>query len=90
MAIKFGTKQLQNPTPSQVANVIDIYCAVAGVLIAWITTAGYIPSNASNIIASILGLGIGICQALKPFFGVRPTSNNVPVEDVKTIDTSDK
>ncbi len=85
--VKFGMAQLDNPTPSNRSKPIDMFCAVAGVLIAWTTTAGFIPSEVSNVIASILGLLIGVGQAIKPFFGVVTRQQEVPSEDVSTMDT---
>lgn len=84
--VKFGTKQLKNPTPANHARVIDITSAVAGGLISWMTTATYIPNNVSNIISSLLGLIIVMSQILKPFFGVQMRQDEVPVEDVVEVE----
>ena len=86
--VKFGTKQLQNPTPSGHSKVIDLFTAVAGVVIAWLVTATYIPNSVSNVISSILGLLIGVAQAVKPFFGVITTQHDIPKEDVTAMDAT--
>lgn len=82
MSIKFGSKQLQNPTPANVARRLDIFCAISGVLIGYLTTASYIPNNISNIIAGILGMLIGVAQSLKPFYGVETTRQTVDIDNV--------
>lgn len=84
--ITFGKTGMSMPTPSWVAFWIDIFSAVAGVLITWLLTASYIPSNVSNIIGSILGLLLSIAQVIKPFFGVANAPSKVPVEEVTAMD----
>jgi hypothetical protein len=82
----FGVPSLKKPTPKKWSNGIDIISAVAGVLIAWLTTATYIPNDVSNIISSILGLIIGISQAVKPFIGINVSEPTVPIDEVEVID----
>lgn len=93
MAILFGTKQLKNPTPSRVGNVIQVFTVIAACVLAWIGTASFIPANVSTVLQSILGLLIGISNGIKPFFGVKTEDENVPVENVTQMDepkTDDK
>ena len=86
--VKFGTNQLGNPTPSRIGMGLDIFTGVAGCVIAWLTTAAFIPSTVSNVLSSILGLLIGISQVIKPFFGVQTTRKNVSVDDVTEMKES--
>lgn len=68
--VKFGTKQLKNPTPLSRSKPIDIFSGIAGVVIGWLGTAPYIPSHVTNVLVSVLGLLISVAQVLKPFWGV--------------------
>lgn len=90
--VKFGVNQLNKPTPANLANIIQIYTVIAAVIVAWIGTnaASFIPANVSSIIQSILGLGIGIANGLKPFFGVATTQKSVPIDQVQEMNTTQK
>ena len=88
MAIVFGKSGMSMPTPSGVSNGLNITAAVCGALVSWVTTVSFIPSNVSNIIASILGLIITLSLTLKPFFGVSGMPAKVPLEDVTGVDES--
>lgn len=85
----FGTSQIKNPTPTGVNVNVGIVSGVAGVVIAWLQTATFIPDNVSEIISGILGLIIGISQVLRPMFGIK-VSGDVPAEKVTAIDTEPK
>lgn len=87
MAIQFGTKQLKNPTPSSVGNVIQVFTVVAACVLAWIGTASFIPAGPSTVIQSILGLLIGVSNGLKPFFGVNVPAGEVDSKNVTAIDS---
>ena len=93
-AIKFGIKQLKQPTPANWSNGINIFTIVASTILVWIGTPNFIPLGLSSVIQSILGLLIGISNALKPFIGVRITQKEIPIESVKVVevpkDISDK
>jgi len=90
MATSFGKKQLNNPTPSGISAIIDISSAICGVLVAWVSTASFIPNEVGNIITSILGLMIGITLAIKPFFGIKTTSKMVNIKNVSSMDDEPK
>lgn len=90
MAINFGTKQLKQPTPTSVGNIIQVFTVIAACVLAWIGTASFIPANTSSILQSILGLLIGIANGVKPFFGVKPTGESVDVENVTQMDEPKK
>ncbi len=86
--ITFGKRSLGRPTPTSTSMAIDVISAGCGVIITWLTTAAYIPSNVSNIIASILGLIILLSQVVKPLFGVRTSATDIPIEDVGAMDAN--
>lgn len=88
--IKFGPKQFNNPTPANWGNGIQIFTVIASIVLAWIGTADFITASLSSVIQSILGLLIAIANGLKPFLGVETAQKNVPIEDVKEIDTATK
>lgn len=88
--MKFGAKQLKQPTPTSVGNIIQVFTVVAACVLAWIGTASFIPANTSSVIQSILGLIIGIANGLKPFFGVHTESTTVDVENVSQMDEPKK
>lgn len=92
MAILFGKNQINRPTPAGIANFIQAYTVVAAVVLAWIGTnaASFIPLKTSGIIQSILGLTIGIANGIKPFFGVKTTATEVPIEQVQTMEEPKK
>jgi len=90
MAILFGTKQLKNPTPSRVGNIIQVFTVIAACVLAWIGTASFIPAAPSSVIQSILGLLIGIANGIKPFFGVKTDEKTVDVKDVTQMDDTNK
>lgn len=86
MAIKFGMKSLQRPTPRNVGMIIDAFCGLSGVVSTWMVSAWYIPKTASDITASILGLLIAMSQIIKPYFGITTTKESVPIGDVGSMD----
>lgn len=86
MAIQFGGKQLKQPTPTSVGNIIQVFTIIAACVLAWIGTATFIPANTSTVLQSILGLLIGIANGIKPFFGVKTTGETVDVENVSQMD----
>jgi hypothetical protein len=84
----FGKKQFFNPTPASANNAVSAISALCGVLGAWLQTVDFIPDKTVKIISGILGLIIGISQAMRPFFGQEITTKTVPAEQVTGIDTT--
>jgi len=84
--VKFGGKQLKNPTPSRLGNAVKVFTVVGSIVLAWIGTANFIPANTSTILQSVLGLLIGISNGLMPFFGVQTQQTETPIEDVASMD----
>lgn len=90
MTIRFGSKQLSNPTPANIGRIIDIYTALAATVVAWIGTVDFMSSYKVKVIGSILGLTILVGQALKPFFGVDLKGKAVAAEDVAAVEGQTK
>lgn len=90
MAIKFGRKQLRNPTPSRIAMGLDIFSGFASAVLAWIGTASFISAVTSTILQSILGLLVTLAQISKPFFGVKTRLRTVDIEDVTAMEEPEK
>lgn len=86
MAIKFGRKQLRNPTPSNVAVGLDIFSGFAAAVLAWIGTASFISAATSTILQSVLGLLVTLAQIAKPFFGVKTRLRSIDIEDVSVME----
>lgn len=90
MAVKFGIKARQSPTPRNIGNGLDIASAILGASVGYITTASYIPANITIILSSIFGFLVTLCQVLKPFFGVKNPPLKVNIEDVTEMEEPDK
>lgn len=88
--IKFGRKQLGNPTPSGIAFKINIIMAICTALSGWISSVAFIPAKPSTVISSLLSLVVLICMAVKPYFGIENAGKEVPVEDVAQMEVEDK
>ncbi len=82
MAVLFGAKQFNRPTPTNWANNIQVFTVIAAIVLAWIGTANFIPIKLSGILQSILGLLIAIANGLKPFLGVATSQTSVPIKNV--------
>jgi uncharacterized membrane protein len=86
--IKFGTKQLNHPTPANINLWVRVFTVAAGVFMGWMATANIMGPNTKDILNSILGLLIGLVNGIAPLFGIDITSKEVPIEQVKAIDTT--
>lgn len=85
--VKFGAAQIKNPTPSSLNLWVRVFTVVAGVFMGWMNTNTLIPSGTQDVINSILGLLLGICNACAPLFGVQVNARYVKKENVSAIDT---
>lgn len=86
MTIKFNAQQLKNPTPATVSNIVAVSSVILGVFIGWLGTQNIIMPHWTAILSSISGLLLAILNGLKPFFGVQPTQDSVPIEKVTAMD----
>jgi len=87
--VKFGRKQLANPTPKGIAFKINIVMAIATAIAGWINTVDFIPARPSSITAAILSLVVLICMAVKPFYGVETTETEVPIDEVGEMEETE-
>lgn len=88
--VKFGRRQLTNPTPKGIAFKFNVAIAIATAVSGWVSTTPYIPSQPSSLITSLLSLAVLILMSLKPFYGVETTEKEVPIEDVGQMETEHK
>lgn len=87
--IKFGRKQLSNPTPSKIEFRLKVYVAVMSLVVSYLQTAAYLPALAKEISTGVLSLSVAIAVAITPFFGVHVTGE-VDAEDVTAMDDEAK
>jgi hypothetical protein len=85
--IKFGTGQVNNPTPSGINKWVRVFTVVAGAFIAWMATTNLMGPITKTEVAGIVGLAMGIVNGLAPLFGVDVPTNSVPTDRVTAIDT---
>lgn len=88
--VKFGRKQLGNPTPSGVAFKLNIAIAICTATSGWISSVAFIPPKPSTITSSLLSLVVLILMGVKPYFGVENTGKEVPIEDVAQMEVEHK
>jgi hypothetical protein len=86
--IKFGTSQVNNPTPSKINLWVRVFTVASGVFMGWMSTNNLIHPVTQSYISSVLGLGIGLCNGVAPLFGVQVNSDTVPKDDVKSMDSN--
>lgn len=87
--VKFGTKQLNNPTPSNINLWVRVFTITAAVFLGWMATASVMGPNTKDIITQVLGLALGLVNGLAPLFGVDINSKSVPADQVTAIDTTE-
>lgn len=80
--MRFGRKQLSNPTPASINFWIRVYTVVAGVFMGWMQTAVFIGPKTQALMSSILGLTIALGNGVAPFFGVKQDREDIPVDKV--------
>ena len=93
MAIKFGTSQVGNPTPSKVNLWVRVFTVAAAIFMAWMATASVIGPNSKDVINQILGLLLGLTNGLAPLFGIELSGNGrskVEVENVTAMEEPKK
>lgn len=84
--VKFGRRQLGNPTPQGTSVMMDFYAGLCGIVAAFITTAKFIPHDWSDPISTILtGLCIPVLLYMKRFFGVQIQQTSIDIDKVAEI-----
>lgn len=86
--IKFGRKQINNPTPASINFWLKVVNLVCGASVGWLATSGrsIFHPHTLDIINGIVGLLLIITNVLAPMFGVQVQTKDVPVEDVTVIE----
>ena len=91
MAVKFGTSQVSNPTPSKINLWVRVFTVSAAIFMAWMATASVMGPNTKDIVNQILGLLLGLTNGLAPLFGIPINGNQkVDAEDVTAMEVPDK
>lgn len=86
--VKFGTKQMSNPTPAGINLWVRVFTIVGGIFIGWMQTTNLIGPLTQGAISSILGLLLAIANGLAPLFGVDlGSAKTVPVDQVTAVET---
>ncbi len=86
--VKFGRKQLKNPTPTKIGSAITLFTVIASILATWVGTATFIPAQPSTVIQGVLTLLIAISNGIKPFFGTDTLSSGmVDVDNVSEMES---
>lgn len=85
--IKFGRRQVQNPTPAAINWWVRLIGGLAGVFGAWLLTVDFIGPKSKNIMNGIVLLVVGIANWLAPFFGTKPKTKYVRAKDVTALET---
>lgn len=90
MAIKFGAKQRNNPTPAGLNFWVRVFTVSAGIFMLWMPTNNLIGQNTQNAINSILGLLLALSNGLSPLFGIEGAGKYVRTEDVAVMEEPKK
>lgn len=89
--IKFGSRQLKNPTPHNVSMLFDFMAGALGIIGGFVTTAAFISHNVSDVVSSVISaLLIPLLLLGKRFFGVTTAPEAVPSEQVTEMETTPK
>lgn len=87
--IKFGSKQINHPTPASINLWVRVFTVTAGIFILWMPSSGIVGQHAQDLINSLLGLILALINGLAPLFGVQVTGK-VDAADVTAIETEAK
>lgn len=86
--IKFGARQIRNPTPANFERFVKIFIGLTGLFMAWMPTNNIVPHHFQDVITPVNNLLNSVFIFLLPYFGVKVDSPTVPVEDVTVIETT--
>lgn len=89
--IKFGMSQTSNPTPSKVNLYVRAFTIAASVFMGWMATVNFIGDKTEELLYGVLGLLVGLVNALAPLFGIQINPNTeVKAEDITAMDEPEK
>ena len=86
--IKFGTNQINNPTPKGINLAVRIFTITVGAFLGWMQTNTLIYGETQAILGSILGLLLAIVNGIAPLFGIETTQSVIPKKDVTAMASS--
>lgn len=84
--VKFGFKQIINPTPAAINRAVRAATVVIATFMAWMATASVMGPHIKDILTQILGLILALINGLAPLFGVPLEGNPVPAADVAAVE----
>lgn len=88
-SVKFGRKQINNPTPASLNFWVRVITVVVTTVIGWLTTTSDIFSPETlKIIIGVLSLILALCNGLAPLFGVQVEKEEIPVKDVTAVEAT--
>lgn len=90
MAMKFGAKMVNNPTPRSISKLFDGMAAMCGIVASFLQMAEFVPSAISDPVSiTLTGLVIPMLLYFKKWFGEEVTTDYVKTEDVSEIKDQD-
>lgn len=87
--VKFGTKQVSNPTPASINLWVRVLTVILTTFLAWLATANFIGPNTKDILNGVCSLLLLLANGLAPLFGVQVSGGSVKAEDVTAMEVND-
>lgn len=84
--VKFGWKQIINPTPAAINRAVRAATVVIAIFMAWMATASIMGPHLKDILTQTLGLILALINGLAPLFGVPLGGQSVPAADVAAVE----
>lgn len=88
--VKFGTRQLNKPTPANYDRAVKIFIGISGLLLAWFPTNNIVPHNVQDVVTPIINLLNSVMLFLLPFLGVQTTAKKIPADQVTQMENPPK
>lgn len=89
--MKFGRKQISNPTPAAINFWVRVWTVAAGILLTSMESLPFhsVSGTFESTMKWFLGLTIALGNGLAPLFGVeiKKGETTVPIEDVKSMES---
>ncbi len=84
--VKFGSQQLNKPTPANYDRLVKIFIGVSGLLLAWFPTNNLVPHHVQDVLTPIINLLNSVLLFLLPFFGVQTDAKKIPADQVTQME----
>lgn len=85
--IKFGWRQIINPTPAALNRAVRAATVIIAIFMAWMATASIMGPHIKDILNQILGLVLALINGLAPLFGIPLEGNPVAAKDVAAVES---